>query len=348
MTIIFDSIIFSLQKVGGISTYWYELISRFIYTNNLVLFIEENDNNNIEHDKIKSHKYIIYKKFIRFLTLYRFSNIRAKSLNKNFIFHSSYYRICSNPYAFNIVTVHDFIHEKYYTGFRKLIHNFQKSYAIKQANLIITVSESTKKDLLFYHPKIDENKIKVIYNGVSNDFYKLNEQDEELSNSFLYIGSREHYKNFITSIDLISKFNNFNLIIVGNTLSKYELNYLNLKLYNRWKLYTKISNKDLNKLYNSAFALIYLSSYEGFGIPLLEAMKAGCPFLALNNSSIPEVAGNAGILLNNLTISSFNDAINILINNRSEIINKGYIQASKFSWDKCFNETIDIYKSLLI
>ena len=187
MTIIFDSIIFSLQKVGGISTYWYELISRFIYTNNLVLFIEENDNNNIEHDKIKSHKYIIYKKFIRFLTLYRFSNIRVKSLNKNFIFHSSYYRICSNRYAFNIVTVHDFIHEKYYTGFRKLIHNFQKSYAIKQANLIITVSESTKKDLLFYHPKIDENKIKVIYNGVSNDFYKLNEQDEELSNSFLYI-----------------------------------------------------------------------------------------------------------------------------------------------------------------
>jgi mannosyltransferase len=344
MTILFDSIIFSLQKVGGISTYWYELISRFAIIEKNLFFIEDNANNNIVYSKFKNNRYKIYRNISPFTFFSRFLNIKAKSFDNPFIFHSSYYRISSNKNAINIVTVHDFIHEKYHKGLRKFIHHFQKSYAIKNANVIIAVSESTKNDLLFYHPKIDINKVKVIYNGVSDDFYNLTQKDNEFSKSFLYIGSREKYKNFIETIDLVSSLESYNLIIVGNNLNKFEFSYINQKLPNNWKLYSKISNHDLNKLYNSVFSLLYLSSYEGFGIPLLEAMKAGCPFIALNSSSIPEVAGNAGILLNNLSINSFHKAINKLTNNRIDIVNEGFSQVSKFSWNKCFEETYKIYK----
>jgi len=344
MTILFDSIIFSLQKSGGISTYWYELISRFIITDNNNYFIESKFRNNIEHIKLKNKNYKIIQSNSSNIFLNRFLNIKVNFIKNPFIFHSSYYRICKNKNAINIVTVHDFIHEKYYTGFRRFIHHLQKSYAITNANLIITVSESTKKDLLFYYPQINKNKIKVIYNGVSNDFYNLIQKNKDLSKSFLYIGSREKYKNFYETIDLVSSLNEYNFVIVGNNLNKIEVKYLNDKLPNKWNLYSKISNEDLNILYNSVFALTYLSSYEGFGIPLLEAMKAGCPFIALNKSAIPEVAGNAGILLNDLSFNSFQNAIIKLTQNRNSLIQDGYIQASKFSWNKCFNETYDSYK----
>jgi mannosyltransferase len=347
MTILFDSIIFSLQKVGGISTYWYELISRFIITDNNNYFIESKFRNNIEHIKLKNKNYKIIQSNSFNIFLNRFLNIKVNFIKNPFIFHSSYYRICKNKNAINIVTVHDFIHEKYYTGFRKFIHHLQKSYAIKNANLIITVSESTKKDLLFYYPQINKNKIKVIYNGVSNEFYNLNQKNKDLSNSFLYIGSREKYKNFYETIDLVSSLNEYNFVIVGNNLNKIEVKYLNHKLPNKWKLYSNISNQDLNFLYNSVFALTYLSSYEGFGIPLVEAMKAGCPLIALNKSAIPEVAGNAGILLNDLSFNSFQNAIIKLTQNRNSLIQDGYIQASKFSWNQCFIETYDSYKTFI-
>jgi len=73
-------------------------------------------------------------------------------------------------------------------------------------------------------------------------------------------------------------------------------------------------------------------------------MRAGCPFIAFNSSAIPEVAGNAGILLNNLSFNSFHNAIDNLIENRNDIIMQGYIQVSKFSWKKCYDETYNIYK----
>lgn len=85
---------------------------------------------------------------------------------------------------------------------------------------------------------------------------------------------------------------------------------MNRLLPNRWKIFEEISTGQLNDLYNRSFALLYPSSYEGFGIPILEAMKAGCPFIALKASAIPEVAGNAGVLMKELSLHEFSMALN--------------------------------------
>ena len=123
---------------------------------------------------------------------------------------------------------------------------------------------------------------------------------------------------------------------------------LNDKIPGRWKLFIKPSNSELNLLYNRAFALIYPSFYEGFGIPILEAMKAGTPVLALNSSSIPEVAGNAGVLIDKIDISMFNEGLSYIEENRSNLIQLGYLQVSKFNWDKCYSETMGVYKKCLL
>lgn len=343
MKIILDNIVFSLQKVGGISTYWFELYSRILRDNIDVLFIDRM-NDNIVAKQLSIDKKRILNSGIHNLLVDRFMSLSIKKVNEIFIFHSSYNRITTNKKAKQVITVHDFVHERFYRGIRRILHSYQKGKAIKKADAIIVISENTKKDLLYFFPQIKACTIRVIYNGVSNDFFS--KKEKITSNSFLFIGSREKYKNFDFAVKALAQKDGFILKIIGSFLRKEELRTLNQFIPGRWELFSHIENETLNGLYNDAYALIYPSSYEGFGIPLLEAMKAGCPFIAYNSSSIPEVAGEAGVLIDKLEISLFNDAIARIDKNREEIIKKGFDQANKFSWEKCYQETIQVYRDL--
>ena len=176
MKIIFDNIIFNLQKSGGISNYWERLYS------------------NVKKDyKIMSYNYVFLKNLIP-VFIYRYLDFSIKT-NKKFIFHSSYYRISKNTKAINIVTVHDFVYEYYNRGVRRLIHKLQKGRAIKKAEKIICVSENTKKDLFKFYPNILKEKVHVVYHGVSDNF-KLIDNKGDSSNKIIYVGKRDGYKNF--------------------------------------------------------------------------------------------------------------------------------------------------------
>lgn len=344
MKIVLDNIVFSLQKVGGISVYWYELYSRILRDNHEVSFVDRINENLIAEKSDKFNNEVI-DNGIKYLIFDRFMNLKLKSIRTKFIFHSSYFRITTNKYAKQVVTVHDFTHEKFHKGIRKVLHSYQKGKAIRNADAIIVISENTKKDFLTYFSQIDKNKIYVIYNGVSNNFYHL--KSNLISNNFLFIGQRGSYKNFDFTVKAVAQSKNYNLKIVGGKLNKNEKRLLEDFLPGRWEIFNNINDEKLNELYNSSFALIYPSSYEGFGIPLVEAMKSGCPFIALNSSSIPEVAGNAGVLLDSLEISLFNQAVGNIEKNRAEIINNGFQQALKFSWEKCYEQTLSVYQKVL-
>ena len=204
---------------------------------------------------------------------------------------------------------------------------------------------------MHFYPFVDENKIRVIYNGVSNDYHQINSSNHQLCfkpyTYALFIGSRAKYKNFNLAVESISK-STLNLLIIGNELSMQEIEYLETMIPNRYKCIGYVSNDILNTYYNFSHCLLYLSSYEGFGIPILEAQRAGCPVIAYNSSSIPEVIGDTPLLINNLNTTSVLNCIKILQNpiQRNMIVQKGLKNANRFSWEKMRMEVIKLYKEI--
>jgi glycosyltransferase involved in cell wall biosynthesis len=357
MKILYDNIIFSLQKSGGISVYWYELISRMLYQSDInCSFIEEKSKNcNIFRNQLAIDAKNIFHtdyKWNNYLSRYR--NLDFNIDNNKFIFHSSYYRTLSKSIkrknsVKEVVTVHDFTYERFNRGLKKWVHSWQKKKAIQSADVVICISENTKNDLLHFYPQFSKKDIRVIYNGVSEQYAIIPElkKDNHSTPYFLFVGSRTDYKNFDFVVKAVSKLENYVLKIVGGgILSNHEIMLLEKNISERWHFYSDVNNIELNILYNKAFALLYPSSYEGFGIPIVEAMKAGCPFIALNGSSITEVAGEAGFLMKELNIKEFYLGVEIIKNNRFKIVELGLLQANFFSWDKCFDEILEIYKEL--
>jgi len=350
MNLYYDNLVYDLQQIGGISTYWYELTSRFLRSSGVKLKFYEAGagNSNLLRRKLDLQRSAIASSSSNMMLLERFRRLNDWHLESPGIFHSSYFRVpVRNSKVKLVSTVHDFTHSLYFSGPRAWLHNFAKSRSIRESDAIITVSEHTKKDLLRFYPDIAESKVRVIYNGVSEAF----EQDDTIKSrkrlSLLYVGVRDAYKNFRFAVQVAATLPEGCLDIVGAPLSASERQFLDTMLKGRYQLHTHVSTPELNQLYNQASCLLYLSSYEGFGIPLLEAMCSGCPFIALNSSSIPEVAGNAGYLLDGLNLQEAKAALITIISSRELYASRGQQQAQKFSWDKCFSETDQLYKSLI-
>lgn len=348
MRLLYDNFIYYLQSSGGISTYWYELTNRMLQAEGVCLnFYEPNQQTaNILRNKLSIAQHDIIKRptFLPFVERF----VKLPKYAEPHIFHSSYFRMpIKTPATTIVTTIHDFTHEKYYHGPRLWIHKYLKSLAIRSSDSIIAVSQYTKNDLLDRYPDIPDSRVKVIYHGASADFKPLKEKNGPIDHPFfLFVGSREQYKNFEFAVDLTATFKDFHLYIVGQPLNSQEHQLLQKKLGQRFLVWPNTTNTQLNTLYNTAFCLLYPSANEGFGIPILEAMQAGCPFIALRASAIPEVAGKAGVLLQTLSIEEGKSAIATFEQDREEMVKIGFEQAKKFSWDSCFKETLSLYSSL--
>lgn len=346
--IVLDNIGFSLQRMGGLSVVWGALL-KALQKSGLNFFCMEYPGC-LDNQVRKDICGLIVEQYNPFtMQIERYKDVTIKQ-RYPFIFHSSHYRICKNPKAINITTVHDFTYERYRKGLPKWVHSWQKFKAIRKADVVVCISESTKQDVRHYLPDVPESKIRVIYNGVSPDYHVIKcDTYKNLGEYIIFVGLRQPYKKFYFVAEAM-KNTPYKLVIVGGALNEKERNMLNATLgAYRYQQMGYLSNAQLNELYNQAVCLAYPSVYEGFGIPVLEAQRAGCPVIAYNFSSIPEVIGNTPLLMNELSVREFQSKLEILKdkNKRKEIVETGLENSKRFSWEKMGEEYILLYKELL-
>jgi glycosyltransferase involved in cell wall biosynthesis len=254
-----------------------------------------------------------------------------------------------------------------YWRLRKL--NFFHDTAVKRANKIIAISEATKKDLLKFHPKIDAEKIKVVYHGFEKELFTRKFSEEQIAlvkekyqikgRYLLYVGAIQPRKNLVRLVEAFEMFKNKNkeddwsdlkLVFVGEKAWKSELTIEkinNSEFHKDIVLTGKVDFEELAILYNQAEIFIYPSIYEGFGIPILEAMASGTPVIAADNSSLIEIGLDAVEIFETKNSGNLFEKIKkVLLNEyrRNDLIQKGFKRIEDFSWKKCAEETLRILK----
>ncbi len=258
-----------------------------------------------------------------------------------------------------IVTVHDLIAWLYATHHNlkaTIIERLTLPLAIKNIKKFVAVSENTKRDLQHFF-KIPPEKIEIVPCAASENFKPEIENIEEKENGphFLAVGTLEPRKNFITLIkafaDVVKKHPNYSLKIIGGKGWYFEKIFAavrDLELEDRVQFLGYVDDRELRAYYQQATALVFPSLYEGFGIPPLEAMKSGCPVIASRAASIPEVVGDAALLVEPSSASGLSEAMLRVISSpelRQELREKGFTQAEKFSWSQSAKKLYRIMKS---
>lgn len=263
-----------------------------------------------------------------------------------------------------MVTIHDLkyiVHPEYMGSKGRLKSLYLKNlmrHAAKHCRHLITVSESTRSDLLKVFPHIDRlaERTSVVYEAATVSM-KENQaifQKFHLDKPyFLYLGELRPHKNVARVIQAFAKFKDTTLtdarlIIAGKPHKSFIMPEEGRRSDVVFTGY--VSDDDTCTLYSNALAYCLPSLYEGFGLPILEAMKCGCPVITSDFSSTSEVAGEAGLLVNPLSVDDIAAAMKRIYTDKSfrtSLIEKGYEREREFSWEKAASETLKIYQEVL-
>ncbi len=266
-----------------------------------------------------------------------------------------------------IITVHDLIRYLDLKRYRALIYHpdlrdrfyFNLDYkGIKKAKRIIAISQATKNDLTHYLG-IAEEQISVVYNGIDHKLFQPVSHRLYNHPYVLFVGTEQPRKNFAGLLKAFSqlkrepRFKDLKLIKVGRAGGReVDFRRQTMKVINALDLVSDVifagfvPDNDLPAYYSGAEILVLPSLYEGFGLPPLEAMACGCPVVTSNTSSLPEVAGEAGIMVNPYDTDSLTQAIKQVLTDdrlRSSMIKRGLEQSKKFSWEKTARQTQEVY-----
>ena len=361
MKILYDHLCF-WQKYGGVPRYFIEIM-KCLPIENYICTAKISNNEYLKEIGIKSYPFFSK---IKFRGKSRIESEIGKLISiplivkGNYdIYHQTHYY----PYAYKylpknvkaVTTIHDlnfYTIPEFYSVNSKTKEDMKIS--IEFADHIITISNNSKKDIIKYLG-CPENKISVIYHGIDMEKFSQSYSMRGYDIPYiLYVGARNKYKNFDGVIKAFSvlkdKYSDLKLYCAGISPNVSEIELLTTYNIKNDVFFFQCSDQDLIELYRHALLFVFPSYYEGFGLPILESMAAGCPVVLSNTSCFPEIAGNAGINFNPYDVDSMINAIDSVIINsdvRNQMIRAGKEHVKKFSWEKCAQEHIKVYNSLL-
>ena len=262
--------------------------------------------------------------------------------------------------AFNVVTVHDLAYKVYPKAsalYARIYMNIFFDRSIKKADAVISVSNSTSRDINKYFPSRED--IFTSYEGIKSFDSKKGMKSKKFNGIKSYalvvgtITPRKNILGIIKAFENIMHETSMKLVFVGGyswkTNEIFEYVKTN-KLEDRVNFFGYLSVDELYWAYCNAKMLIYCSFYEGFGFPPLEAMQVGVPVIASNTSSIPEICGNAALYVNPYNIKEICSAILYLEGNkekRKELVKKGYERIKMFTWEKAARKTHELFEKVV-
>ena len=266
-----------------------------------------------------------------------------------------------------VVTIHDLIFRKYpelYPMVDRNIYNWKVKNACKIADKIIAISEQTKQDIMeYYH--VPEEKIAVIYQNCDEAFGKplpkeeldrVTEKYDLPKNYFLYVGSITERKNvlkLVRAFDYLKKYSDMDLVLVGsggNHKEQVEQYIKQNNLTKRVKMYNHVPDEDLPALYRQALVFVYPSIYEGFGIPIIEALYSKVPVITTMNGCFPEAGGPGAVYINPESVNDITQAMeNFLLNPnlRTKLASAGYDYVQRFTAKSLAEQTMQVYREVL-
>ena len=377
MKILYDSQVFDMQKSGGISRYFCEIMQNLpvgfdynlatAYSQNI--YLNENLKIPLKDNELMEKRNTFLPK-IHFRGKGKLQKLRNKLLYSNFtanrdrdiealksqnfdVFHPTYY----DPYFLNyignkpfVLTIHDMIHEKLPEMLCDVKTIANKKLLAQKAAHIIAISEQTKKDVMDIL-NIPESKISVIYHGTA----KMVSTDTDVKNPYgtylLFTGTRTIYKNFyfmlIALSDWLKSHADIKLVCTSSEFSDFKKKLVaELGLENQVIHVFFNSDAQMYSLYKNALAFVFPSYYEGFGISMLEAFEAGCPCILADASCFREIAGDAALYFepkNKMQLISCAEQLLKYSELRSAYIKKGKSRVNDFSWKKAAMQTSEVY-----
>lgn len=365
MKVLFDHQCFSNQEYGGISRYFVSLMDEFEKLDDLSASLALKYSNNFYLNEKKNVKPFFPKlnfrgkKFSSHLTNLPFTISSIKKRDYD-LFHPTYY----NPYFLKylgnkpfVVTIYDMTHEL----FPDIVHWFDKTVSQKKilsekANRIIAISNKTKHDLInLLHLKPEKVEVIHLASSLTKSIVQSPDNLNLPKRYILYVGSRNYYKNFNNTIKSFSQLikNDESLFLIcggGGKFTAKEIQFFKEANLTDKILYRPADDISLATLYSNARLFIFPSHYEGFGIPVLEAMNCDCPIALSNVSSLPEVGGDAAVYFDPNDPSDMSKQMTRVIydeNFRNKLIENGKIRRKNFSWEKTAIETKKVYEQIL-
>lgn len=351
--ILFDLTTFC-RSVTGAGVGWAELIRRFpkLMPNDfkLVAYLPENHSLPLDMEALSGFQVNVSIPRGRYLK-YIPSFIRAGNRD---VLHMGHYQNYPLFPGKKVVTVHDFTYEKYFSWHRRWTHGFLQRRAISSADIIHCVSETTKQDLLYYYPNVVDRDIRVISSAAGDGFYQdPSAASESRAPYLLWVGKRAGYKNFAGALGCLDHLNKtgrpMKLIVAGAPLTMTERKSAeDLGLTEYIESRVSVTDDQLRRLYSDAVALLYLSRHEGFGLPILEAQKSGCPVVCIRAPGCMEIGGDSVLYVNGEGFGNIEVLLDRLqeTESRKKIIDAGLENAKRYDWDRSAREMVKLYIGL--